>query len=127
MDLLLDSHVLVWSIAADPRLPPHVSHAIEDSANSLFVSTASLWELSIKLAQGRLRLPAGLDSILVFVERWNIQLLPVSLPHIRYAAILPFHHGDPFDRMLIAQSITENLRLVSGDEKMRLYPVDILW
>jgi PIN domain nuclease of toxin-antitoxin system len=127
MDLLLDSHVLIWSIAADPRLPPHVSRAIEDSTNSLFVSTASLWELSIKLAQSRLRLAAGFDTILEFLERWNIQLLPVTLQHIRAAAALPFHHGDPFDRMLIAQANTEHLRLVSGDEKMRLYAVDILW
>lgn len=127
MDLLLDSHVLVWSIAADPRLPAHISRAIEDSANSLTVSTASLWELSIKLAQGRLRLPSGLDSVLIFLDRWNINLLPVGLAHVRYAASLPFHHGDPFDRMLIAQSITENLRLVSGDEKMRRYAVDLFW
>jgi PIN domain nuclease of toxin-antitoxin system len=127
MNLLLDSHVLIWSIAADPRLPIHVSRAIEDSENSLVVSTASLWELSLKFAQGRLRLPDGLDSVLEFLERWNLQLLPITLQHIRAAAALPFHHGDPFDRMLIAQADIEHLRLVSGDEKMRLYSVDILW
>ncbi|HEY5381021.1 MAG TPA: type II toxin-antitoxin system VapC family toxin [Acidobacteriaceae bacterium] len=102
MALLLDSHVLVWSIAADPRLPSHISSAIEDGRNTLFVSTASLWELSIKIAQERLRLPAGLDSILEFMQRWNVHLLPVALDHVRASAVLPFHHGDPFDRMLIA-------------------------
>jgi PIN domain nuclease of toxin-antitoxin system len=127
MNLLLDSHVLIWSIAADSRLPAHISRAIEDSSNALFVSTASLWELSIKLAQGRLRLAKGLDSVLEFLERWNIQLLPITLQNIRATAALPFHHGDPFDRMLVAQADIEHLRLVSGDEKMRLYSVDILW
>jgi PIN domain nuclease of toxin-antitoxin system len=61
------------------------------------------------------------------MQRWNVRLLPVTLEHVRATAVLPFHHGDPFDRMLIAQANVETLRLISGDAMMRLYPVDIFW
>jgi len=128
MNLLLDTHALLWNIQDDVRLSPRVSLALEDRDNRLVVSIASLWEISTNLANGRLRMPGhSLQSILDFMDRWEIELLPVSIEHVREAAKLPFHHGDPFDRMLIAQANVESLRLVSKDAKVRLYAVDIFW
>jgi PIN domain nuclease of toxin-antitoxin system len=128
MNLLLDTHVLLWEIAGDTRLPLYVRATLKDADNRLSVSVASLWEISTNIANGRLRLPGqDLDSILEFMERWRIDLLPVRIEHVRAAAKLPFHHGDPFDRMLIAQANVEGFRFVSRDEKVRLYAADIFW
>ena len=128
MNLLLDTHVLLWEILGDPRLKLHVRDALQDSENRLQLSIASLWEISTNLANGRLKLPdRNIDYILGFMERWRIELLPVRVEHIRAAAKLPFHHGDPFDRMLVAQANIEGLRLVSSDEKVKMYRVDIFW
>ncbi len=128
MRLLLDSHTLLWNINDDSRLSSTVRFELERPKNRLVVSLASLWELGIKHAQGRLILSGtGLDFILEFMERWRIELLPVTLQHVRAAGVLPFHHGDPFDRMLIAQAKTESLRFVSNDAKIRLYDVDVFW
>jgi PIN domain nuclease of toxin-antitoxin system len=128
MELLLDTHALLWNIEDDPRLSARVGVALEDRTNRLVLSIASLWEISTNLANGRLRLPGhNLETILSFMERWDIELLPVRIEHVRAAAKLPFHHGDPFDRMLIAQANVEGFRFVSKDEKVRLYEVDIFW
>jgi PIN domain nuclease of toxin-antitoxin system len=128
MDLLLDTHALLWEIAGDPRLKLAVRIALKDANNRLFVSIASLWEISTNLANGRLRLPGqDLDIVLEFMRVWRITLLPVQLDHVLAPAKLPFHHGDPFDRMLIAQANVEGFRLVSSDAKIRLYQVDLFW
>ncbi len=128
MNLLLDTHALIWNIEDDVRLKTRVRTALEDRENRLVVSIASLWEISTNLANGRLRLKGeNVDSVLGFMERWRIELVPVRVEHIREAAKLPFHHGDPFDRMLIAQANVEGFRLVSNDAKIRLYEVDIFW
>lgn len=128
MRLLLDTHVVLWAIDGKPQLKPSVRAALQGSNASLFLSLASLWEIGIKLARGRLMLPGGgMDYLLAFMERWRIELLPVTLGHVRAASLLPFHHGDPFDRMLIAQANTEGLGLVSNDAKVRLYDVDVFW
>jgi PIN domain nuclease of toxin-antitoxin system len=128
MNLLLDTHALLWNIADDPRLKSRVRIALEDSETRLVASIASLWEISTNLANGRLRLPGQqLDYVLGFMERWRIEMLPVRVEHIRAAAKLPFHHGDPFDRMLVSQANVEGFRLVSNDSKVRLYAVEIFW
>ncbi len=128
MNLLLDTHVLLWEIQGDTRLKIQVRDALKDRDNRLILSLASLWEISTNLANGRLKLAGNdIDYILGFIERWRIELLPVRVEHVREAAKLPFHHGDPFDRMLVAQANVEGFRLVSKDEKVRMYEVDIFW
>jgi len=128
MKLLLDTHALIWEIQGDSRLKPRVRDALQDGENHLIVSLATLWEISTNLANGRLKLPGqSIDYVLEFMERWRIEMLPVRVDHIRTAAKLPFHHGDPFDRMLVAQANVEGFRLVSNDAKVREYEVDIFW
>jgi PIN domain nuclease of toxin-antitoxin system len=128
MNLLLDTHVLIWTIDGDPQLKSPIVKEIESDANRLFISIATLWEMSTKMAQGRLVLPYdNIDFVLEFMRTWHMEALHINLAHIHAAALLPFHHGDPFDRMLVAQAKVENFRLVSGDEKIHLYDADILW
>jgi PIN domain nuclease of toxin-antitoxin system len=128
MDILLDTHALLWNMAGDSQLTSVARNAIADGNNRVFVSVANLWEMSTKAAQGRLVLPGGnLDYLLEYIRTWHMEVLPVTLEHIRAASALPFHHGDPFDRMLVAQANVERMMLVSKDKEIRLYEVDILW
>ena len=125
MRLLLDTHILLWSLADDARLKPVIRSHILDAANTILFSHASIWEISIKLAQGRLRLPDNnIETLLAVLVRMRIGLLPIQLLHLRRAAVLPFHHGDPFDRLLVAQAISEELQLVTVDPMLRLYKVN---
>ena len=119
---LLDSHVLLWTFTDRKRLTQRALSLIEDDANELFASMVSLWELSLKVAKGKLELPG--DSVQVLfdqIERTRMTLLPISQRHIIRSEKLPPHHGDPFERLLVAQAIEEDLVLLSADTKMPLY------
>jgi PIN domain nuclease of toxin-antitoxin system len=127
MDILLDTHALIWLIEGDSRLKPHIVREIESSASRVFISIATLWELGIKTAQGKILPHENIDFVVEFMRTWHMETLEISLAHVRAAALLPFHHGDPFDRMLVAQAKAENFRLVSGDGKIHLYDANVLW
>jgi len=122
-NLLLDTHVFLWWRANDPSLQGAVISAISD-ANVVFVSAATAWEAAIKAALGRLGLPASIES---GVEDSGFEKLPITFFHAETAAALPAHHHDPFDRMLVAQTIAEGLTLVTHDRKLAAYDVPILW
>jgi PIN domain nuclease of toxin-antitoxin system len=124
MRLLLDSHVFLWAFSDPGRLSPNAKAAIGEPRNQRWLSHASLWELTIKIAAGRLRLGGPLADL---VAGSRVALLPVELGHIEATGRLPFHHGDPFDRMLVAQAIEEGLTLVTADKALRRYPVACLW
>jgi PIN domain nuclease of toxin-antitoxin system len=121
--LLLDTHVFLWWRANDPSLLEAAISAISD-ANVVFVSAATAWEAVIKAALGRLELP---DSVESGVEDSGFEKLPITLYHAETAAALPAHHHDPFDRMLLAQTVAEGLTLVTHDRKLKAYDVPILW
>jgi PIN domain nuclease of toxin-antitoxin system len=122
VNLLLDTSVVLWWFMGDPKLPPRVRSAIADGQNVIMVSAASVWEISIKQALGKLRVPASLRQHL---ER-DFLSLPISEEHAWVAGGLPSHHADPFDRMLIAQAKVEHLVLVSTDPCMPAYGVRLL-
>ena len=121
MRLLLDTHVLLWAVLNDPRLTQTQARAI--SEGELYVSAASVWEIGIKRALGKLDVPGDLFDIAVDA---GCRPLPISWTHAQAAAALPLHHTDPFDRMLIAQARCENLRLASSDAKLAAYDVDLV-
>lgn len=123
MKLLLDSHVLLWFAATDAALAPEVDAAIVDDANQVLVSTASVWELEIKRRKGTLVTPADAGAQL---NRGGFELLDVKLDHVVRAAELPPHHGDPFDRMLVAQAQSERAVLVTGDAALERYDVPVM-
>jgi PIN domain nuclease of toxin-antitoxin system len=120
MRLLLDTHVLLWWLDGQP-LSDAASTAIADPANEVFISSASMWEISIKSEQGKLRISDGFMQIL---NENAFLMLPISWGHALNAGGLPLHHRDPFDRMLVAQAQGESLTLVTRDEKVLKYDID---
>jgi PIN domain nuclease of toxin-antitoxin system len=121
--LLLDSHALLWALTSPDKLSVAAAREIRSAANSVWFSPASVWELEIKRAQGKLDLP---DDWLDAVERSRFVELPIRSSHAALAGRLPWHHRDPFDRMLIAQSLVENLRLVTRDRFAAAYGATLL-
>jgi PIN domain nuclease of toxin-antitoxin system len=122
--LLLDSHAFLWWLAEDPQLGAGARQAVADPAATVFVSAATIWELSIKAALGRLDL-GGADLVEEIAGNDFVEL-PVNARHSLAAAYLPCHHADPFDRMLIAQAQIEGLTLVTRDAALRAYEIQIL-
>lgn len=128
MRVLLDSHAVLWNEAGDERLPRAVRDLIEHPSTRLVLSVASIWELTLKALEGRLRLPEGpADYFEALVRDLRFEVLPVEQRHVAALSELPDIHDDPFDRMLVAQALVEDLELVSGDERIRRYPVRTLW
>jgi len=121
--LLLDTHVLLWWLGDDDRLPERMRAAVADGDNEVFVSAASAWEMSIKAALGKLTVPEDLGEEL---QRQGFTELPVTVDDGLAAGALPRHHEDPFDRMLIAQATRRGLRLLSVDRRFDDYDVRLL-
>jgi PIN domain nuclease of toxin-antitoxin system len=119
----LDTHVLLWCLADDPTLPEEARVAIADSGNAVFVSAASAWEIAIKKAIGKLKSPDDLPDA---IAACCFEVLPITIAHAMKAGALPRHHDDPFDRMLVAQSILESLMLVTRDSRISAYGTSIL-
>ncbi|MHB8511654.1 MAG: type II toxin-antitoxin system VapC family toxin [Actinomycetota bacterium] len=126
--LLLDTQAFLWFILNDPRISGKAHRAIENVSHEVFISVVTPWEIIQKFSVGRLLLS---ESPEVFIHRHisiaGLSVLPITLSHTLALAALPLHHRDPFDRMLIAQAISDNLTLISSDKKMRAYDVKIFW
>jgi len=115
MNLLIDTHALIRVITEDDQLPSKVKELIEDTTNTCSVSIASLWEIGIKYSLGKLDLKADLKKIFEVIEQSGLTLLPVTTTHILTNTALDFHHRGPFDRLIIAQTKSKGLRLISKD------------
>jgi PIN domain nuclease of toxin-antitoxin system len=118
MRLLLDTHILLWWLAGHPSLTDQARALIADPDNAVFVSAVSLWEIWLKQSLGKLQLPADFEERLAGESFESLPLLPA---HTREVASLPWHHRDPFDRMLIAQARVAQLSLVTADEAAARY------
>jgi PIN domain nuclease of toxin-antitoxin system len=127
MKILLDTHTLIWFTEGSPLLTLAARNAIEDNKNIKYVSLISLWEMTIKISLGKLTTKLSITALHEYLLSHGVQVLPLQLAHLLTLANLPFHHKDPFDRLLIAQAQTENMILVSADENIKLYTVQILW
>ena len=122
MNLLLDTHVLIWWMTNDSRLSKNAVKAIAEG-DVVYVSAASAWEIEVKRQRGLLNAPDDLAA--AFVEK-NLQPLALTIPHMIASARFPFHHRDPFDRMLVAQASLENLTLCTADAMLARYEVPVL-
>ncbi len=122
MKLLLDTHVLLWWLTGQP-LEPRAAEAVADVGTLVAVSAASLWEIAIKRALGKLRFDGSVDSV---VREARFEPLPITASHAELAAGLPDHHRDPFDRMLVAQARSEQLTLATRDPAFDRYDVAVL-
>ena len=118
MKILLDTHLILWWLANHPSLSEQARTLISDSGNTLFISAVSLWEIWLKMSLGRLRLPADFEVKLAAEAFEN---LPLTAAQTRHVALLPWHHRDPFDRMLVAQAQLENLVFLTADDIVTRY------
>ena len=126
MKVLLDTHAFIWAITDERRLSPRARSLIASS--ELWWSVVSLWEAIQKAQVGKLSLPLPAGPMLTGELSSNhVRLLPVSLSHVLRVEELPLHHRDPFDRLLIAQSIEEGWPIITADPWFTRYPVDVIW
>jgi PIN domain nuclease of toxin-antitoxin system len=126
--VLLDTHAFLWWIGDDPRLSERAREMLSDGDNDLVFSAASGWEIAIKARLGLLHVPGDLNTYLFrqLTENYT-SVLPVHLSHALRVHALPEHHRDPFDRLLVAQAIVEEIPLLSADPRIARYPVEVVW
>jgi len=127
MKLLLDTHAFLWFVAGDRRLGARARRLIEAPNAEPLLSVASVWELAIKCSLKRLTLPLPLEDYLAEKLDTNLALLPIALDHAVAVARLPFHHHDPFDRLLAAQALADGLPVVTRDPAFKKYGVKTVW
>lgn len=123
MRLLLDTHAFIWWRATEDEIAEEIRAAVRD-ADDVFISAVSAWEIAIKTSLGKLRLQATVEE---GIRESHFEILPIDLRHTAAVVSLPFHHRDPFDRMLIAQSQVEGLTLVTADRRLQPYDISFLW
>lgn len=128
MRVLLDTHVFLWAIADDPRLSDPAQRLFTNSRTELMLSVVSVWEILVKVQLGKLAIPSLAKPFLdQEITKNDITILPLMLAHTFALEKLPMHHRDPFDRLLVAQSLHEDIPLVSGDQQVKAYPIKIIW
>lgn len=128
MRVLVDSHVFLWLGSDDERLPPKVHELLADGRTRILVSVATTWELTLKVSAGRLRLPREPKVRLAeYLGDFASEVLAIEQRHVDVLPELPTIHADPFDRMLVAQALVEDVDLVTGDEVLQSYPIRTVW
>ncbi len=127
MRLLLDRHIFLWFVMAPNNLSAAALAAIQRTDNQIYLSLVSAWEMSIKSGLGKMTLTQSIEPFVQDQARRNrFEILPITLGHIAAVERLPLHHRDPFDRLLIAQSMTEELPLISADHIFSQYPITLI-
>lgn len=117
---LIDTHILLWWLSDDKKLSKKVRDLIADADNRILASTVSVWEIAIKKSLKKLKVPDNLSKI---IEASDIEFLPITVDHAWYVERLPFIHNDPFDRLLIAQCLVEDLTLITADKIIPTYRI----
>jgi PIN domain nuclease of toxin-antitoxin system len=123
MKLLLDTHTLIWWFSEPLRLKNQVISMLQQAENMVFVSAATMWEIAIKKKLGRLDIDTG--ELLSAMQINNFTDLPITIVHSLYAGSLPLHHDDPFDRMLVAQAVLDDMLLITHDKRLKNYDASV--
>lgn len=127
MPYLLDTHAFLWFVSGDKQLPKSAINIIKDIRESCFLSIASLWEITIKNQSNKLDLGISLEELFQFADRNQLEIIPINYEHLLQLAKLPTHHNDPFDRLIIAQAISEDLTVITRDKLFKNYNVTQIW
>jgi len=127
MNILLDTHTLIWFCEDDKKLPEKIKKEIENTENTIFISIASLWEMAIKISLKKLKLAIPLEEVIKLLNENGISIIPIQTEHLLKVASFDFHHRDPFDRLIICQSLVEEMMIITIDEKFDMYGVRRLW
>ncbi len=126
MKYLLDTHIILWIAEDSPRLSESVRNALSDKTSEKYVSIASAWEVALKLGTGKLRLDGGLQKFFEIVDDYGFATLSVEREYLLHILSLPEHHKDPFDRLLVATAIVENMTLLTADQNIQRYNLSYL-
>ena len=125
---LLDTHALLWYTLGDPKMSAAATALIVDPANEILISPAAYWEIAIKVSIGKLILNQPYEDFMdACVNKYGFTILPVEPKHTARVIGLPFHHTDPFDRLLVAQALVENIPIISNDPALDAYGIKRLW
>lgn len=128
MKYLLDTHTLLWIVNDDPRLSKKSKQVYLNSENLILFSIASLWEIAIKISLKKLSIEEPLNEFIqIHIKGNDIKFLNIEVPHILLLENLPYHHRDPFDRLIVTQCIHEDITLLSSDKMFDLYPIKRVW
>ncbi len=128
MKVLLDSHAVLWAVDSPSLLGPHAAYALQDLRNEVHISAATIWELSIKVSLNKSQLSLAFrEWMKQAICDLSATVLPITVEFASWQLTLPFHHRDPFDRLLIAQSLAEQMAIVSNDEIMDAYGIHRIW
>jgi PIN domain nuclease of toxin-antitoxin system len=127
MKYLLDTHTLIWSLEEDKQLSTTAQNIIADDNNQIFASVVNLWEMAIKISIGKLQLQQSLEQVIDKIDEYDISLLPIKPAHVIKVRDLPFEHNDPFDRLLIAQCLQEDMAFISNEALFLRYGVNRIW
>ncbi len=128
MRVLIDTHTLLWFLSGDLRLTRHAYGVIANPANEVLLSVGSLWEIAIKASIGKLPLPEPFEDLLpAQLAEERIALVPIEMRHLAELRRLPFHHRDPFDRLIVAQARVEGVPVVTRDAAFEGYDIGVIW
>ncbi|HEV7350768.1 type II toxin-antitoxin system VapC family toxin [Telluribacter sp.] len=127
MKYLIDTQILLWIFGDHSRLSQKALGVIKQADIQLFVSAVSFWEIAIKISLDKLTLPVSLEQFVEDTLANDIEIIGLEISHILKVASLPYHHRDPFDRLIIAQSLVESLPILSSDDKFSLYEIERVW
>ena len=127
MKLLLDTHTFIWWASEPEQLSANAISLLEDEHNQPVISVVNIWEIQIKDVVGKMNLNFSLEEIIKTYRENEIDILPIYQSHVLRLRSLPDHHRDPFDRILVAQALVENMTIISKDAKIKQYPVTVVW
>ena len=127
MNLLLDTHTVLWALSDVEKLSDKAKSEILSPDKNKIVSLISAWEVAIKISLNKLSFEGGVVRFLHQIERDGFELLPIRAEHIALIEALPFHHRDPFDRLIVATAIVENMAIITADTNIRLYDINCIW
>jgi PIN domain nuclease of toxin-antitoxin system len=127
MRYLIDTQILIWLFIDSSKIPKNIDRFLKDTTNEIIVSSISIWEIAIKISIKKLILPFELKNIIQEIINMNFNILDITSEHLIKVADLPFHHKDPFDRLIISQAIIENLPVISSDKNFVYYEIKTVW
>ena len=127
MKIILDTHTFIWFINGDKKLSARAKKEILRPSNTKFISIASIWEIAIKISLKKLKINYPFKEILSQIEENGFEILPIDFEHTLLVSQLEFHHRDPFDRLIVAQSKLEDMKIVTRDKNFQKYNAKVIW
>jgi PIN domain nuclease of toxin-antitoxin system len=121
MNFLIDTHILLWYMVGDKRISIDIQNIIENKSNTIYLSNASLWEITIKVSIGKLKLKGSLNDLKYYLLEKGFKLLEFDYDDLETLLTIPFHHQDPFDRLILAQAKTKSMEIITNDPQIRKY------